>query len=233
MSKLNVIIGYDDWKVKVIQLRHMFIAGSAGTGKSYHLRSMLSSIISLNKDFTLHLYSPRTIDYNMNNLVMHSIPRLEDTKQHNKHILSDMRELLESRKYMINNMEVEPGKFKPAIYVFDDVIRNASNDDETMRLLRDVLAYGDSCCITFIITSQSHYEFGTNLTDSIPIKIVHRCLEEVSDALVGSTVAASADFGYQHKIAVRMKEDVEPTVLDAYTITEEQGTNIIRLVSYV
>ena len=68
MSKLNVVIGYDNWKVKVCQLRHMFIAGSAGTGKSYHLRSMLSSIISLNKDFTLHLYSHRTIDYNMNNL---------------------------------------------------------------------------------------------------------------------------------------------------------------------
>lgn len=65
------------------------------------------------------------------------------------------------------------------------------------------------------------------------LRITVICLEEVSDALVGSTGAASADFGYQHKIAVRMKEDVEPIVLDSYTITEEQGTNIIRLVSYV
>lgn len=235
MCRLNVMIGFSDWRAKIIQMNSILIAGASGTGKSYHLRGILSSIINLNNSdsFDMHIYTSRSTDYIMDNLITHNVVKSDDNIETNRDILISMSELFKSRKAMVDNEEVEEKCFKPVIFVYDNVLRNPANDVDTMRILHDVLKYGELYCIDFIITCLSHIDFGTEFTDEVPIKIVHRCSADVSSALINDPVAACPNFNTNRKVAVKIGKTEYPIILDSFTISEEQGLNLVHLVSYL
>lgn len=234
MSKLNIVIGYDEGIAKLTSFESMFIAGLTGSGKSVYLRSIISSILLLNKadDFTLHLYNRTTMKYKVGNLSNYESIHKDDVKENNRAVLADAKSTLEVRMSLIRNGDVEEGTFKKAIYVFDDVLWQVTNDDESYQTLNDLVTYGNICGIYFIITSQSHVDFGTVFIDKIPVKVLLRSTVEASEAIIGSKIAASDEFKKERLIAVKSRGDDTIRVYETYIVTEEQGMSISHIVSH-
>lgn len=234
MSKLNVVIGYDKGAAKLTSFENMFIAGLTGSGKSVYLRSVISSILLLNKpdDFSLHLYNRTTMKYKVGNLSNYESIYKEDVKENNKAVLADAKNTLESRMNLIRNGDVEEGTFKKVIYVFDDVLWQITNDTESCQILNDLITYGNTCGIYLVITSQSHIDFGAVLIDKIPVKVLLRSTAEASEAIIGSEIAASDEFKKKRLIAIKSRGNDTIRVYETYIVTEEQSTSISHIVSH-
>ena len=80
-----------------------------------------------------------------------------------------------------------------------------------------------------LIASQSHYEFGEEFVNSVPIKVAHKSLLETSKALFNSDVASAADFYRNHKIAYMLKGETKPTVIDTITLEDKNATKCLAI----
>lgn len=234
MSKLKVIMGYNDGVAQIESLQSMFIIGNPGSGKSSYLRSLVGSLGYLNRTdaFDMYIYTKNSNSVDNENLHVRNIEKTKDSASMNNTILLDMASLINERRESRKAGAVQSGCFKPVVFIFDHVIRDLRYDHNAFPIVAEAIVYGDELNIYSIYTCMSEDEWDQPLINMFPVRIALSSSSNASRAVVKTSIAASTELRNNWQLAVLHSSEDRPKVLTIPKLIEDQIDDLHRIVNW-